>query len=309
MEESAVGKTAFWFPGQGAQQVGMGAKFFESSAAVRELFDRAAGVLGYDLAELCFRGPQEKLNSTVYSQPALYVCGLAALQWMREQRPEVVEACDAAAGLSLGEYTALAFAEAFSFEDGLRVVQRRGEAMQRAAEATPGGMVAVLILDREQVEEICREASSAGRIWIANYLCPGNTVVSGELSACERVEQLVAERGGRATRLAVSGAFHTPLMHPADEEVARALEAVELRPPRIPVVSNVDARPHTDPGEIRELLVRQVVQPVLWEDSVRWMLEQGFDQFYELGTGSVLRGLLKRIDRKLRCECINDQAV
>ncbi len=303
-----MAKIGFWFPGQGAQQVGMGAKFFESSAAVRDLFARAADVLGYDLAALCFQGPQEKLNSTVYSQPALYVCGLAAVQWMREQRPDVVDGCQVAAGLSLGEYTALAFAEVFSFEDGLRVVQRRGEAMQRAAEATPGGMVAVLILDREQVEEICREASSVGRIWIANYLCPGNTVVSGELSACERVEQLVAERGGRATRLAVSGAFHTPLMHPADEEVARALEAVELRPPRIPVVSNVDARPHTDPGEIRELLVRQVVQPVLWEDSVRWMLEQGFDQFYELGTGSVLRGLLKRIDRKTPCESVSGEA-
>ena len=225
---------------------------------------------------------------------------------LRADAPDVLLSCEMTAGLSLGEYTALVFSGALSFEDGLRVVQRRGEAMQAAADATPSGMVSILLLDRERVEEICREASQAGRIWIANYLCPGNIVLSGENAACERSAELAQNAGGKAVPLAVAGAFHTGIMQPADARLAEALAGVSLKKPEIPLVSNVDAAIHDDPEAIRELLVRQVVNPVLWEDSIRRMLGEGVDEFYEIGPGKVLRGLLKRIDRKLECTTVND---
>lgn len=304
--EVTVSRIAFLFPGQGAQHVGMGKTIAERFPAARALYDQAAEILGYDLAELCFDGPAEQLDSTVISQPAIFVTSLAALEMLRTQSPDVVLACEMAAGLSLGEYTALVFAGALSFEDGLRVVQRRGEAMQAAADATPSGMVSLLLLEREQVEAVCREASAVGEIRPANYLCPGNTVVSGENAACERAAELAEAAGGKAKPLAVAGAFHTNIMKPADARLAEALAGVPLRTPEIPVVSNVDAAVHHDPDEIRELLVRQVVSPVLWEDSMRYLLERGIDEFYEIGPGSVLRGLLKRINRKVPCTTIND---
>ncbi len=210
-------------------------------------------------------------------------------------------ACRAAAGLSLGEYTALVFAGALNFRDGLRIVQCRGEAMQAAADATPGAMVALLTMEQSKVEEVCRAARTAGTLEVANLLCPGNIIVSGTRAACEAVERLAEAAGGKTLRLAVAGAFHTSLMKPADEAVADALSGVELRPPRVPVWSNVDARPHTDPEEIRTLLVRQVLQPVLWEQTVRGLLAGGFDRFYEIGPGRVLAGLLKRVQRKVAC--------
>lgn len=294
------------FPGQGAQFVGMGRKVVEECAAARELFAQAREILGYDLAELCFQGPVERLESTVISQPALYVCSLAAVEWLREKSPDVVQQAAFAAGLSLGEYTALTFAGALSFAEGLRVVQVRGEAMQAAADACPSGMVSALLLEREQVEAVCREAQSAGKLWIANYLCPGNTVLSGEQGACQKAAELIERAGGRAVPLAVAGAFHTPLMASACERLAAALAEVRLQSPRIPVVSNVDARPHTDPEEIRQVLVRQVVSPVLWEDGMRWLLAQGADKFYELGPGKVLKGLLRRIDKRVVCENVGE---
>lgn len=294
------------FPGQGAQFVGMGRKVVEECAAARELFAQAREVLGYDLAELCFQGPVERLDSTVVSQPALYVCSLAAVEWLREKSPEVVQQAAFAAGLSLGEYTALTFAGALSFAEGLRVVQVRGEAMQAAADACPSGMVSALLLEREQVEAVCREAQSAGKLWIANYLCPGNTVLSGEKAACQKAAELIERAGGRAVPLAVAGAFHTPLMASACDRLAAALAEVPLQSPRIPVVSNVDARPHTDPEEIRQVLVRQVVSPVLWEDAMRWLLAQGADRFYELGPGKVLKGLLRRIDKRVVCDNVGE---
>ncbi len=299
-----MSRIAFLFPGQGAQRVGMGSQLVEQCPAARELFERAGEVLGYDLLRICREGPASALDSTLYSQPAIFVTSLAALEYLRQQEPDVVLACEAAAGLSLGEYTAMAFAGAMSFEDALRVVQCRAQAMQAAADAAAGGMVSILGLERAQVEELCQQARGQDVLQVANLLCPGNVVVSGAKAACERVAELAEQAGARVVPLAVAGAFHTPMMHPADEHLAEALAQVELRPPQLPVVSNVDARPHEDPEEIRRLLVRQVIQPVLWEDSMRYLLEQGFDTFYEVGPGRVLRGLLRRIDRRVRCTCV-----
>lgn len=298
-----MSKIAFLFPGQGAQTVGMGQALYESLPAARELFDRANSLVGYDLAKLCFTGPAEELDSTVRSQPALFVTSLAALESLKSQSPDVVASCQAAAGLSLGEYTALVFAGVMSFDDGLRLVQARGSAMQAAADATPSGMVSILGLERDKVAELCAAARQGETLEIANMLCPGNIVVSGANGACERAAELAPGMGAmKAIPLAVAGAFHTTIMQSAVAKLTAALAAVPMNKPRIPVVSNVDARPHDDPEEIRELLVRQVVSPVLWEDSVRYLLAQGCDQFYEVGPGRVLRGLLKRIDRKTPCE-------
>jgi [acyl-carrier-protein] S-malonyltransferase len=297
---------AFLFPGQGAQSVGMCRSIVEKYPVARRLFDRAGEILGYDLAKLCFEGPKEQLDSTVYSQPALFVSSLAALEMLKEVKPDLVAQCVMTAGLSLGEYTALVFADALSFEDGLKVVQRRGQAMQDSADRQPSGMASLLMLDRDKVQEICDQASAVGQISIANFLCPGNLVVSGDKPACAKAVELAEAAGGKAVPLPVAGAFHTTIMQPADQKLSEVLSSIALKSPRIPVVSNVDAAAHSNPEEIRELLVRQVISPVRWEDSIRWILEQGITEFTEIGPGKVLTGLLKRIDRKAKCENVND---
>ncbi|MBX3437209.1 MAG: ACP S-malonyltransferase [Planctomycetaceae bacterium] len=301
-----MSRIALLFPGQGAQHVGMGQTIAARYPAAARLYEQASSILGYDLARVCFEGPASELDSTVISQPAIFVTSLAALEKLRADAPDVVLASEAAAGLSLGEYTALVFAGAMTFEDGLRVVQQRGRAMQDAADATPSGMVSLLLLEVPQVEEICQQARHAGTLQIANYLCPGNTVVSGDNAACELAAELAEAAGGRAIPLAVAGAFHTPLMEPADQRLAEALASVDIKSPEIPVYSNVDAEPHTNPAELKEILVRQVVSPVRWEESVRAMLAAGIDEFYEIGPGKVLTGLLKRIARKVPCTVVND---
>jgi len=288
--------TAFLFPGQGAQAVGM---VGELRPAAKVLFDEAAEILGYDLHDLCANGPAERLNETDVSQPAIFVASMAALETLKETTPEVVEGVTATAGLSLGEYTALAFAGALTFRDALQVVKARGEAMQAAARATPSGMLAVLGLEPSEVAVLVAEARVAGTLEIANLLCPGNTVISGTLEALDKFEQVCLARGGiRTSRLAVAGAFHTTLMKPADERLAEALAQVTVSAPRIPVWSNVDAKPHTNPAEIRALLVRQVLSAVRWEATIRGLMAAGADKFYEIGPGRVLAGLLKRVDRK-----------
>ena len=299
-------RVAFLFPGQGAQSVGMGRQAFESSPAVRALFQRANDVLGYDLAKLCFEGPADRLDATVVSQPALYVCSFAALELLKAQNPELLTQCEMAAGLSLGEYTAIAFAGAVDFESGLMLVQRRGEAMQAAADAVPSGMVSLLGLEIPAIEKLCDEARGPGEILqIANYLCPGNTVVSGSRAACERVAEMAVKAGAmKAIPLSVAGAFHTPIMQPAVEKLAAALEQVKFTAPRVPVISNVDAASHSKPDELRQLLIKQVVSPVRWEESIRTMLQSGIAPLWEIGPGRVLRGLIKRIDRKVACEGI-----
>ena len=223
------------------------------------------------------------------------------MEKLRADNPEIVLGCELSAGLSLGEYTALVFAGAMSFEDGLRLVQRRGQAMQAAADATPSGMVSILLLDRDQVQTICDEAAGQGTIRIANYLCPGNLVVSGVNAACVRAAELAEAAGGKAVPLAVAGAFHTEIMKPADDQLAEALADAEIKAPDIPVISNVDVEAHSDGDEIRDILVRQVVNPVLWEDSMNAMISAGVTEFYEVGPGKVLKGLLRRISRKMPC--------
>lgn len=298
--------TAFLFPGQGAQSVGMAVELCQQYPAARQKFDQAAEILGYDLYAICARGPAQQLDSTAHSQPAIYVASLAALERLEATCPEAIDRCVVTAGLSLGEYTALTFAGSLSFEEGLRVVAERGSAMQDAAEEVSSGMVSVLGLELPQVEEACRQAADGEVLQVANMLCPGNIVVSGTTAACERIAEVATAAGAmRVVPLAVAGAFHTPLMEPAVKRLARVLETVDLRPPRIPVISNVDAQPHDDPTEIRRLLVDQVVSPVLWERSMRHMLaEFGLATCYEVGPGKVLKNLLKRIERGMPCENI-----
>ncbi len=283
----------------------MGKRLAESLPAARALYDRAGEVLGYDLARLCFEGPAEELDSTVRSQPALFVTSLAAIESLRAEAPDVTLACEATAGLSLGEYTAMVFAGVMEFEDGLRLVHKRGAAMQQAADATPSGMVSILGLERVEVEALCKKARGSDVLEIANLLCPGNIVISGSNAACERAAEMAQSFGAmRAVPLAVAGAFHTVIMKPAESKLAEALADVPMQPPRIPVVANLDARPHDDTEEIRKLLMRQVLEPVQWEDSMRYLLAEGFDQFYEVGPGRVLRGLLRRIDRGASCQSV-----
>jgi [acyl-carrier-protein] S-malonyltransferase len=302
-----LSKIAFLFPGQGAQSVGMGAALADSLPAARALYDRANEILGFDLARLCFHGPTEALDSTVNSQPALFVTSLAAVEALRAESPDIVLSCEGAAGLSLGEYAALVFAGVLDFEDGLRLVQLRGAAMQDAADAVPSGMVSILGLERLQVQSIVDAARGGDVLEIANLLCPGNIVVSGSNAACERAAELAEKSGAmKAVPLAVAGAFHTKIMEPAVARLSAGLAKANMHDPKIPVVSNVDAQPHANPEEIRALLVKQVVNPVRWEDSLRYLLSQGFDQFYEVGPGRVLRGLLRRIDRKIACQSVMD---
>jgi len=301
-----MSKTAFLFPGQGAQHVGMGGQLATDFPAARNLFEQANEVLGFDLMQICLEGPEDRLNQTDISQPALFVCSFAALEKVKTEMPGAIENCSMAAGLSLGEYTALCFAGALSFEDGLRVVRKRGEAMQAAADQADSGMVSALLLDAEAVDQVVEQSRQSGRIWIANYLCPGNTVLSGEKSACRKAAELIEQAGGRAIPLTVAGAFHTEIMQPAVEELAGVLDSIEISSPRIPVVSNVNGTVHGAPDEIRRLLVEQVQNPVLWEKSVRSLLDEGVEQFYEVGPGKVLKGLMRRINRKVKCDVIND---
>jgi [acyl-carrier-protein] S-malonyltransferase len=298
---------AFLFPGQGAQAVGMAQELVEQLPTAAALFTQASEILGYDLAHLCAQGPAEKLNTTDHSQPALFVASLAALESLKASDPQTVDACTAAAGLSLGEYTALVFAGVMSFEDGLRVVQQRGSAMQAAALQADSTMVSLLGLSTDDVQQLVDSCRGDGEVLqIANYLCPGNIVVSGSSTACERIQVAAVEAGAmKAIPLAVAGAFHTEIMQAAVEPLQQVLENVTLNAPRIPVISNVDASVHSDPEIIRQHLVQQVVSPVRWEDCMDTLLKQGIDQFYEIGPGRVLRGLLRRIARKTPCENVS----
>ena len=304
-------QTAFLFPGQGAQYVGMAQETAATVPAAADLFTRAREVLGYDLLAVCAAGPKERLDSTAVSQPAIYVSSLAAVEALRarEGGQAIIDACDVAAGLSLGEYTALAFAGAISFEDGLRIVKVRGESMQAASDAAPSAMASVIGLNAERAEELCaavtKEVGDEDGVKVANYLCKGNYAVSGGVRGIETLEATAKEFGAKmVVRLAVAGAFHTKYMEPAVPALQEILESTSISSPRIPVISNVDAMPHSDPAAIRAILGQQVTSSVLWENTIRLILERGVEQSYELGPGKVIAGIMKRIDRKAALENI-----
>ena len=263
----------------------------------REVFDRADEVLGWQLSAVCFSGPQEKLNATDVSQPALLATSIAVLRsaWGRGGLDKV--SWEYTAGLSLGEYTALVFANALDLEAALKLVYQRGRFMQEACDGNPGGMVCVLGLDPEQVKAICQEAGSAGTVVAANFNCPGQVVISGERPALALASELARARGARLIELQVAGAFHSPLMAPAAAKLRAALAEVEIRAPKVPVVSNVSGEPTSSPEVIRGHLGRQITSPVVWQQSVEHMLAEGTTEFYEIGAGKVLAGLIRRIDR------------
>lgn len=299
---------ALLFPGQGAQTVGMGRGLLERSSAARKLFATASEILGFDLVKLCIEGPEDQLHLTSNSQPALFVHSMAALADLFHQHPEVEGQVTMVAGLSLGEYSALCCAGAISFEDGVRLVKERGAAMQEAASAVPSGMASVLGCERVQVEEICDKARRVGEILqVANLLCPGNIAISGHSGSLDDAEGVASAAGAsRFIRLNVAGAFHTAIMEPAVTRLNTAIQRTKFSELRFPIVANVDATSHSNPDEIAELLGRQMVSPVLWEQSLQTLLQSGIEQFYEIGAGRVLAGTLKRINRKVPCECFGD---
>jgi [acyl-carrier-protein] S-malonyltransferase len=305
---SLVSKIAYLFPGQGAQVVGMGRDLCAAQPRARDIFDQADRILGFSLSKLCFEGPEEALNATDVSQPAIFVTSVALAEVFRHEGRGRDLQPQGAAGLSLGEYTALWAAGALSFEDGVRLTRRRGELMQAAAVASPSTMVSLMGLDEAQVKNICQSASSLGTISPANYNCPGQIVVSGTKAACAEVLRLAEAAGGRAVELKVAGAFHCALMAPAAERLKAELEKVHLAPLAVPVVANVTAEYHAGAAEIRGLLVRQLTGAVLWQKSMERLLADGYDAFYEIGPGRVLRGLMRKIDRRIDVVTVNDAA-
>lgn len=299
------------FPGQGAQFVGMCSELCKENPAAKALFDQASEILGYDLLQRCTDGPKEVLDSTVVSQPAIFVASMAAVEKLRkEQGQEALDAATCTMGLSLGEYSALCFAGALDFVDGVKITKARGEAMQAASDAVDTGMVSIIGLDKETVAEICKVATErcgegGGKIQIANYLCNGNYAVSGSLKGCDIVSEIAKpEFKARMTvKLAVAGAFHTDYMAPAVSKLESVLSTINIKKPRIPVISNVDAKPHSDPTTIKKLLAMQVTSPVLWENSLQNILAEGrgFERAVELGPGKVTSGILKRVEKSAEC--------
>lgn len=292
-------KTYILCPGQGAQVVGMGKDFFEKSPAAREVFERANAIVGFDIASLCFNGPEERLNQTDVSQPAIYVTSIAAFAAARSAGivdPEVVTAY---AGLSLGEYTALHLGGAFDFETGLKLVAARGRYMQEAAVATPSGMVAIMGADEAAVTKLCEENSAAECLVPANFNAPGQIVVSGATAACERFANAASAAGFKAIPLKVAGAFHSPLMQSGADRMRAELDRASIKMPVKTVYSNVTARPHTDVESIKRLLVDQIVKPVRWEQTMQTLVAAGEARYVELAPGRVLTGLLKKINRRL----------
>ena len=293
-------KTAFLFPGQGAQTVGMGKDICENFEQAAAIFKRADELLGYSISDICFNGPEEKLNSTVYSQPAIFVVSAAILEVLKSNDATSSIKADVCAGLSLGEYTALYAAGRISFDDGLRLVQKRGQAMQSAADATEGGMVTVLKLDNDKLEALIEEASQGELLTAANFNCPGQIVLSGTLGACSRVAELADKYGAlKAIVLKVAGAFHSEMMQPAADALAEALADCNIsEESQIPVIANVNAGYYSDAASIADGLCKQLTQSVLYKNCVEKLLADGCEQFYEIGPGRVLTGLMKKIDRK-----------
>lgn len=285
------------FPGQGAQQVGMGKDAAAQHAAAAQTFEQADAILGFKLSELCFDGPAERLNATDIQQPAIFTTSVALFRAAVEAGTLQPDSFALMGGLSLGEYTALHLAGALTFEDALRLVHRRGQLMQQAAESSAGGMVSLVGMDEDKALALCERVSDKGRVRPANFNCPGQIVISGDASACAAAAALAEQFDGKAVPLKVAGAFHSDLMRPAAEGLRPVLEAADIRTPRIRVIANVDAEYHRDPAAIRESLHAQVFNPVRWQACCERMIRDGAATFYEVGPGRVLTGLMRKIDR------------
>jgi [acyl-carrier-protein] S-malonyltransferase len=284
--------TALLFAGQGAQFAGMGRDLASQFPSAKALFDRSREILGFDLARICFEGSEEELTRTENAQPAIFLTSWAAFQLLKEQKPDL--SFHAMAGLSLGELTALTAAGVFNFEDGLKIARQRGRFMQEACESTHGAMAAVLGLEAAALREVC----AAAEVDLANLNCPGQIVISGETRKIAAACELAKAKGAkRAVMLPVAGAYHSRLMAGAQPKVSAMLDALALHPPAMPVISNVTALPHGGPEDIRRELTAQVISSVRWEDSIRYLLAQGFRRFIELGPGTVLSGFVRRIDK------------
>lgn len=284
---------AYVFPGQGAQFVGMGKDLYENNAEAKELFEKANEILGFRITDLMFNGTEEDLKQTKVTQPAIFLHSVLLAKSLGEDfKPSMV------AGHSLGEFSALVAAGALSFEEGLKLVSKRAQAMQKACEMRPSTMAAVLALPDDKVEELCAEVDEV--VAPANYNCPGQVVISGTIEGIDAAcEKMLGAGAKRAMKLKVGGAFHSPLMQPAQEELAEAIESAEFKTPLCPIYQNVDGKPHTDPKEIKENLIKQLTAPVRWTYDVQAMIADGADEFIELGPGSVLQGLVKKIDRSV----------
>lgn len=287
---------AYVFPGQGSQFVGMGKDLYDNNPLAKELFDKADEVLGFKITDIMFSGTDEQLKETKVTQPAVFLHSvISALCLGEEFKPAMT------AGHSLGEFSALVAAGALSFEDGLKLVAARANAMQKACEKNPGTMAAIIALPDDTVENICKEVSDEGKTVVpANYNCPGQLVISGTTEGIEEAcEKLKAAGAKRALPLCVGGAFHSPLMQPAKDELQKAIEATEIHEPKCPVYQNVDAKPHTDPSEIKANLIAQLTHSVLWTKSVQNMIADGASEFVECGPGRALQGMIGRIDRSV----------
>lgn len=299
-----MSKVAFLFPGQGAQYVGMGQELVQNEPIVRQHFEQMNDLLGFDLARLCFEGPEEELKLTANQQPAILALSVAVLRLLERAGLKA----DVVAGLSLGEYSAHVAAGSFTFEQAVPLVRKRGQLMQEAVPAGTGGMAAVLGLETEVVDQICAEVRDATGLWVAgaNYNCPGQIVIAGQEGALAAANERVAAAGGRFKGLSVTAPFHSRLLQPAADRLAPVLDSVELKAPQIPVISNVTAEPVRSVEEIRPLLVQQVAAPVLWEKTIRLMLAEGVTEFIEVGPSKTLAGFLKKIDRKATCHSVDD---
>ena len=291
-------KPAFIFPGQASQFVGMGKDLYGKYETARHIFDTANEIMETDLKTICFEGPEEELKQTYITQPAIYVHSVAVFEILKEKG----FAPSAAAGHSLGEYSALTAAGALTFEEGLKIVKERGRLMFEAGKEEPGTMAAIIGLKPEQVEQVCADVAETGIVQPANFNSPGQIAISGEVPAVRAALVKAKEAGAKkAVELVVSGAFHSPLMQAAQDGLESVLETVEIQNPQIPVYSNVEAAPVQESSKIRQLLVRQLTKPVLWQTIIENMIADGYQPFYEIGPGKVLKGLQKRINRQFQC--------